>query len=662
MLLAIIFLTMSMSTTITATSNVTNSWIVGKNYLSRSTEGENLRIALNYVRSKREFYSSIFSLVSSDGRSNFADFVSDYVTSESIVSYKITTSHFSRWCAWQNRVDLTWIFIIDDIDILNSLIREQAHIWKATNQYLVIVTAPSGNIAETTPSREIFRAIWQTYSVYRIVVISMLDEFRCLSRYLPFEKNRRNEYGVVRKNCLETDRRDDNVELYSSFGNLNQYPLRVVVFNSTMMNVTYDSSTGKPRFRKLDANAMLLLEKMMGASFVYNVFANLAKRDPFQSSLRYIEDGEADMIITSFITNQYKEYRGYEFTASVYEDKLCFIAPTAGFVPKSYMPIMPFASDLWIALAVYNVLVSVMWLLLKHYGKSLCRREPVALSSEARTTDFVSSRHRSPPDSPPRINSYIMSCFDLVETMCYPLKEDADSDSAQKALLIGTLFFGLVVTGLYQSCLVSGLSNPFHYPELNTLEEVANSNYTIITKYSNLKENTFTENDTLDVKLQSKFKVVTSNKPTIELVGFDRTSIAFTRYSSVELEDLSIFYDADGNYMLHIVEECPITSLLSYVIRLYSPYQERVDELILRMQQAGLISMWYENLTYPIHALEQRRKMKKSERKIKLTMEHYSLTFVGLLIGLLSCAVLFFAELYHAKKFLSPAREQEFPY
>ncbi|XP_020290189.1 uncharacterized protein LOC109857851 [Pseudomyrmex gracilis] len=645
MLLAIIFLMTSMSTTITTTtSNATDGKIVGTNYPSVPTEGEkNLRITLNYVRSKREFYPPIFSLVSSDGRSNYADFVSDYVASESIVSYRITTSHFSRRCAWQNRVDLTWIFIVDDIEILNSLIREQDHIWKATNQYLVIVTV-GANL-----SRDMFRAVWQTYSVYRIVVISMLDGFRCLSRYLPFEKNPRNEYGVVRKNCLETDRRrDDNVELYSSLDNLNQYPLRVVVFNSTMMNVTYDANTGKPRFRKLDANAMLVLEKMMGARFDYNVFANLAKRDPFQSTLRFIENGEADMIVTAFITNQYREYRRYEFTAGVYEDKLCFIAPTAGFVPKSYMPVMPFASDLWIALAVYNVLVSALWLLLNHFGKSLSRREPVVDLPSAGTT--VSSRRRSSSDSPPRINPCVLSCFDLVETMCYPLKEDADTDSAQKALLIGTLFFGLVVTGLYQSCLVSSLSNPFHYPELNTLEQVADSNYTIITKYANLKENTFTNNDTLDVKLQSKFKVVTSNKPTIELVALNKKSIAFTRYSSIELEDQSMYYDADGNNMLHVVDECPTTSLLSYVIRLYSPYREKVDELILRMQQAGLISMWYENLTYPIYALEQRRKMEKSERKIKLTMEHYSLTFVGLLIGLLSCVVLFLAELYYAKR------------
>lgn len=623
--------------------------ITVKNYISRSAENENLRIILNYVRGKQKFYPEIFSLVSSDGRSSFVDLLSKYIASESIVSYKITTNDFSRRYTWQSRVDLTWIFIVDSINILNSFVHEQSHIWKTTNQYLVIVTTPN-----TSSSREIFQTVWKRYGIYKIVIISIEDDFRCLSKYLPFEKNHRNEYGVIRKVCLMD--REANVELYTNFENLNGYPIRVVVFPSLMMQVEFDQDTTSPKFNGLDANAMLLLERVMGARFRINVVGrstvnstNGAYGDPFHRTLQYIENGELEIVITSFFTHQYKEYRRYEFTTSVYEDKLCLIAPTAGFVPKSYMPIMSFTPDLWVALAIYNVLVSVLWFLIKYYSVSLRRQEAILLPL-TRTMGYVLSRRSN---LPPRIHLYVLSCFDLVETSCYPLKEDggnAGGTTAQRAFLIGTLFFGLIITGLYQSCLMSSLSDPFHYPELNTLEEVASSNFTIITKYYNLKENTFTGNTTLDKKLRSKIKVFISKEPTNDAVAFGREMIAINRYASIKLSDMSKYYDVDGNELLHIVEECPTTYLLSYIMRLHSPYRERINGLLLRMQEAGLVHLWYEHMAYQSYVAEQRRKMDKSERRIKLTMEHYSLTFVGLMVGLLSCIVVFLAELYFAKK------------
>lgn len=640
--------------TLTAIKSTNTYKIAIENHPSRLTENENLKIILNYVRSKQKFHPSIFSLVSSDIQSSFVDLVSKYVTEESIISYKITMNNLSRKYKWQNRIDLTWIFIIDNINVLKFFMREQKYMWKATNQYLVIVTAPISLIL----SRDIFQTIWKTYSVYRMVFISTQDNFRCLSRYLPFEKNRQNEYGVVSKICLTN--LTNNIELYTNFENLNGYPIRVIVFRSLMMNITFNKDTRTYEYKGLDADAMVLLEKLMGTQFRIKVLStNFTKtnwQDPFHCSLQYIEDNDVEIIITSFFVHQYHEYRRYEFTASVYEDKLCLIAPTAGFIPKSYMPIMPFASDLWTALAIYNVLVSVLWFLIKYYSGSFRRQETVLLPLTR--MEFVLSRRSN---LPPRIHPYIASCFDLVETSCYPLKENGGGPSStmsQRVFLFGTLFFGLIIVDLYQSYLVFGLSNPFHYPELNTLEDVANSNLTIITKYYNMKEHTFMENTTLNKKLRSKTEVITSDKPTNDLVAFDKV-IAMNRYASVKLNDLSKYYDADGNELLHLVEECPTTYLLSYVMSLYSPYRERINGLLLRMQQAGLVSLWYENMAYPSYIIEQKRKVDKSERKIQLNMEHYFLTFIGLSIGLFFCTVIFLAELYFAKKSQSHITAEE---
>ncbi|XP_018405579.1 PREDICTED: uncharacterized protein LOC108781948 [Cyphomyrmex costatus] len=638
-----------MLSTLTTVKTTTDgiSKIIVKNYVSRSTEDENLRNILNYVQSKQIFSSSIFSLVSSDGRSNFVHLLSKYIASESIVSYKITANNLSRKYTWQSSVDLTWIFIIDSMSILNSFVHEQGHIWKAVNQYLIIVTTPN-----TTSPREIFQTVWKIYGVYRIVIISIEDDFRCLTRYLPFEKNRQNKYGVVRKICLMDQK--DNVELYANLENLNGYPIHVIMFPFLTKNITpYDYTTrtnnNVQNFGKLDSKAMYLLAQAMGTEFNITVLPSVnsfnGSYDPFYDALKYIEDGESDIIIISFFVHQYKGYRRYEFTVSLYEDKVCLIAPTAGFVPKSYMPIMSFTSNLWMVFAIYNILVSVLWLLIKYYSVSFRRQKAVVLPL-ARTTEYVFSRRS---DLPPKIHPYISSCFNLVETSCYPLKEKDGSTTAQRVFLVGTLFFGLIVTSLYQGCLVTSLSDPFHYSELNTLKEIASSNFTIVTKYNNLKENTFSGNTTLDKKLRSKVKLLVSKKRTYDSVALKKM-IGIVRHSMVNLDDMSQYYDEDGNELLHLVEECPTTFMLSFVMKLHSPYRERINGLLLRMQQMGFVCLWYEQVAYPSYVAQQKRKMIKSERKIKLTMEHYSLTFVGLTIGLLSCIAVFFAEIYFAKR------------
>ncbi|XP_032683148.1 uncharacterized protein LOC116849770 [Odontomachus brunneus] len=626
------------------------------------TESKNLRTILNYVRNEQRMYPTTMSLVYLNTHSDLVDFVSKYVASESIVSYKITTSSLSWKSSWQNRVDLIWILIVDDIDLLDFFVHEQSHIWKATNQYLIIITAE--NVATREPPREIFQSVWRSYNVHRIVTVSIQEEFRCLSRYFPFEKNQQSKYGVVRKIC-PMDRQADE-ELYDKVEKLNGYPIRVIVFQSQMMHVEYNEDTGNITYTGLDADVMFLLEKMMEATFRIEVIHDYYNDDPFHSALQHIEDGESDLIVTSYFLHEYEEYHQFEFTTSFYEDQLCLIAPAAGFMPKSYMPILPFTPEVWALLAAYNFFVTVLWFLIKYYSVSFRRRNaiilPLTIDRRSATKGLVTvstSRQPDLSDSPPRIHPYVLSCFDLAETWCYPLKENGggvDSTTAQKALLLGTLFFGLIVTGLYQSCLVSSLSDPFHYPELKTLEDVANSNLTIVTKYDNLKQNTFTENTTLAKRLKNKVKVVFSDKRTNDMVAFGKDVIALGRYASIKLDNLSNYFDEDGNELLHIVEEFPTTYLLSYVVQIYSPYRERINDLLLRMQEAGLVGLWYRNMVYPMYADEQRRKMAKSDRRIKLTLEYYSLTFLGLSLGLLCCAIVFLAELYFANRLCRKTR------
>ncbi|KAG7203004.1 hypothetical protein KM043_010132 [Ampulex compressa] len=663
---------------------------------------DNLKRALDYIRDSREFQPLTFSVILAEDHSSIADFLFAYMAENSINAYKVRANDFAFKCTWKYQIGLTWVFFIDDVRTLWSFIYLQPDLWISVNQYVIIVT----NEKAIVPWRKIFEYLWFKYDVFKVIFIAMRDDFQCLLGYLPFNLIE-GKYGGVRRLCFSRQTRDRELErsgrgkadssgfedvdrvsfmskrkrLFESFNNMNGYPMNITVFDSLMMNVSFDEQH-RAKFSRLDADVMAVLEKVMKVKFLRKILNRSTNDDPFHKTLKYIENGEAEMIVTGFFTKRYSAYRKYEFTAGVYEDRLCFIAPAAGLIPRSYMPIIPFSIELWLLLAVYNVLISILWFLVKYYSRSFHRQRrlllPLSLiatdnsssslliqgnTSSTQTNSSLASENRSSQPrtisnplelskenrvQPPEINAHLLACFDLVETSCYPL-QDADT-AAQRAFLCGTLFFGLIVTGLYQSCLVSSLSKPPHFPDLETLEDVANSNLSIVTKYWNLKLNTFTEDTSLGMRLSRKIEVVSSDKPTNHMVAYKKNVIALGRYSSVKLENLTAYYDKDGNDLLHIVEECPATYMISYVLRLYSPYRERINELLLRMQGAGLVGLWFRETIHHHEAEEQRRKVARNERKIKLTLEHYLLTFLGLFLGLLCSTVVFLVELYFSQR------------
>ncbi|KAK2583468.1 hypothetical protein KPH14_009437 [Odynerus spinipes] len=639
---------------------------------------ENLKRMLEYVCNSQEFQPFRMSLLLFVTESSELDFLLHHIARGNIQGYRISASEFVSKCTWKDETSLTWIIPIDDIHDLQAFVYLQQELWKSNNQYLIFYAG------EETPVkiwRKIFEKLWEKFNVYRILVASIADDFRCFLGYRPFDIAGVG-FGKVHKSCLDDvdedryiekydsrTRRDDinnpvtsllsrNVSLFEKFEDVNGYPIKVTVFPSLMMYIDVDENN-TIHYTKLDAKVMTMLERGMHANFDINVFYKSQNEDPFQRSLKSINDHESEAIITSFFVKTYDESTYlYEFTAGITEDKLCFVAPTRGYLPKSYMPFMPFTKEIWLILAIYNFLATIFWVILRYLSYTFHTNKPVArplaktpkIPRKKLACDIASKEtsHSTRNNAKPReIHPHVIACTELIVLLCYPFERAYTT--AQRVFLCGALFFGLIISGIYHSCLVSTLSKPLKYPEINTIEDVVNSNFTIITKYPNLKSSTFIENEPLDIKLKNKITVLNSEKPTNYFVAYDRTVIALGRFSSVKLENYSVYYDDDGNRLIHIVEECPATYILSYVVRLHSPYIERINTLLLRMQEFGLVRLWYQEMMNPLQIEEEKRKVALSERKVKLTLEHYSLTFLGLFLGLTGCFLVFLGEIYYAR-------------
>ncbi|XP_066589967.1 uncharacterized protein [Prorops nasuta] len=682
----------------------------GENLILTENQRKNLNRVLELVRTSPDFHPLTLSVIYAIQNTDVLSLISRFVAENSDGGFQVKATEFPTGSQWMNQVGLTWIFLVDDWHIVNAFVHWQSEFWKSRNQYLLIFLDKDHPRPAWKP---ILKILWKKYNVYKILITSILDDFEWLVRYLPFDFSN-GQYGSAQRvfpmNYLPEDKvknvkyrtlekklshsnnttdkpKSSNItfnyrkssRLFTTFDNLRGYPMRVIVFESLMMRITTDERKNIAMFSRLDADVMKELEKYLRSTFKVKVLQRTSGSDPFQEALIAIRDVETEIVITSYFMKQYEFNNNYEFTKSIYEDKLCFIAPNAGPVPKSYMPVVPFGLSFWIALIAYNLIITILWYILSHCSRFIQHNEPIVkplskdqyILMELKWRKEKRARHVRKMkmiakvlrgrinstegngennnecwmnDEPLEIHPRVLACCDLIILSCYPLQGIAESTS-QRIFLLTTLFFGLIIGGLYQSYLVSTLSEPLQYPQMVTLEDVANSNMSIITKYANLKD-TFQDDSLLEKTLRDRIKVVKNEEPTLDLVAFDQNVIAMGRLDTLQLENLTRYYDTDGQKLLHIVEECTATYMLAYVVALDSPFLERVDGLILTMQQIGLRKLWYENMIRPVHAEEQRMRHTYADRKVKLTLDHYSLTFLGLFLGLFGCTCVFEPRVY----------------
>ncbi|XP_012150346.2 uncharacterized protein LOC105663758 [Megachile rotundata] len=562
------------------------------------------------------------------------------------------------------RFSLTWVIVVRDLYNLYIYIYWQPKLWTSSNRYLIIFI---GNEVITS-WRDVFATLWRKYGVYKAVVISAQDDYRCMMKYMPFDK-RDDDYGEVGKLCPDyfkensTSRvhRPKGRRLFENFQNLRDYPINVIAFESLFMNVTYDTQN-RLKLSNLDAKVLYTLEKVLKAKFRITAMRkrDFGPEDPFSASLRSIERGTVEMVITGFFVKVYSKFREFQLTSAVYEDKVCFLSPDSGLVPKAYMPFMPFRKEVWLVLVLYNIGISFLWCLTGYLNELLLRYESTSdtidNASELIDPSVPGSSKESPRNldshskslKPPEIHSCLSSIFDFLETLCYPFQKG--SSITQNCLLSASLFFSLIVNGVYESCLVSSLNKPFHYPQLRTLEDVVDSGKPVITKYANLK-NVFVDESPLDRQLIQRIHVIRSNRSTKDIVVFDK-KISITRYYTMKLGNFS-YFDKDGNDMLHVVDECPMNYRVAYVLRSNSPYRERVDFVLLRSREAGLLTFWFNRMLYPLELAKLRRKLEMEKGKVRLTLDHYSLTIVVLFGGLFCSGLIFLGEVYAGRHYMS---------
>lgn len=207
-------------------------------------------------------------------------------------------------------------------------------------------------------------------------------------------------------------------------------------------------------------------------------------------------------------------------------------------------------------------------------------------------------------------------------------------------------FFNLVMAAVYQTSLVSFLTDPIYEKEINKVEEMFNGKYTflyipVFKLYFNM--------DPTDWRTQKILKIMEECPDTFECVRYISDKKNYTMpVPRLYLEFVSNnFINKDGHLTIHWFKD----DMVSFPVQMYMvrgfPLQRRINGLIVRILQSGLQDKWIKDLKYVIKEKYENSTDNLGDNQAPeiLHLSQLQGAFYVLLLGLGSAVLIFLGEI-----------------
>ncbi|KAK9887161.1 hypothetical protein WA026_020612 [Henosepilachna vigintioctopunctata] len=210
----------------------------------------------------------------------------------------------------------------------------------------------------------------------------------------------------------------------------------------------------------------------------------------------------------------------------------------------------------------------------------------------------------------------------------------------------------IVIVGLVQGVLVKSFSLVIHFEDINSLQQLIEYNFRIINSFDIFHD----DSSEIMKKLNERIENIYSDVSQLSVILKSKDLAYFERERDAKYYIEANFTNDEGRPLLHVVEECPISYFITYIVPLGSPYIKRINELIMEFSEAGLIEYWYssmvENLIKGKTIHEHRVHF---EKRRPFSMKDVEFSFFILYAGLTLSIIVFSLELsarYLKEKFL----------
>jgi hypothetical protein len=424
--------------------------------------------------------------------------------------------------------------------------------------------------------RELLQNIWTRYNILNVLVLDICSSTRFwqgngtkIVTYNPFLKVG-SIRGMVQVNKI-TDA-DIVCQMFEhKLDDLHGYSLRVTMFHVYPYAPPIVSGpTNRHKCGGVDGNALDEVTQHMNFKPIINrpkdkiKFGFKMSDGTFVGSIGEIVYGKSDIAFNSHYIKNYEDAQIQFVNPPVLYDDIVVLVPKSQLIP-GWMDLFEcfHFTGLFFLLAFYVISVCFGTFVRKYLGFEINIYE-------------IS-----------RIAICILKMF-----LTVPIVRIRELASFSERIFASScLLFGVLMVTAFQVFLVTEISSPNYYPEIDTLEQLAESGLPIATSYQGLL-NTFSDidNPTM-IRLARNVRFVSGNVDIKERIAYRMDYAAITSLSNVP-HFLAKYTGPSDNPLLHAVQEKPRRYFLSYVVPKHSPYVRRINIIIVTLIESGLVHKW----------------------------------------------------------------------
>lgn len=329
-------------------------------------------------------------------------------------------------------------------------------------------------------------------------------------------------------------------------------------------------------------------------------------------SIGEIVYGRADIAFNGVFIKHYHS-EDIQFTTPVHFDQVCFVVPKALTKPKWKTVFLTFDLSIWISVWFSYWIVLVVWFVIRR-------------TKEAHFDKLLLS-----------VNLYRIFLMMPINRIRSTLSE--------RIIVLSSVLFAFVVASSFQGSMIKFLTYETYEQDMSQIAELAESNLPIMTASLNLKELFETDENPIMSKLLTKFLWRENNSDILGQISQKRNAAAIGRKSDME-EKIAASYVKNNQILLHIVEECPRSYHIAYLVPKMSPYIAVFNDVINYFIEAGITNSWFIHAK-PFRSLTDYHTSLK-QTQVVFTFENVRIAFMILVSGLVLSCFVFVGEVVRA--------------
>lgn len=508
------------------------------------------------------------------------------------------TLHFSTKHAERS---LGVLLFVSTIEELHDIVIGDGVFWTRVSSYLIFSLNCSINI-----NKALFE-LWKLRKIYKVVFVCDIKQFNTFM-YVPllFGIN-----GRLRKIYNFKD-----IDYFIKYGvhNLQAMTIKTSLYPSVSSAIKInDKYIGGH-----DWHALKTLSQFMNFTPIVSLpsdntgYGNL-RNNTFSGPFKDILEGKTDIVmIGHFLRNYTKQY--FLLTQYISQEYVCIALPQATRMPHFNTIIQIFQFKIWLCLLfiyIFSILVNVL------IFKLSTRRSLNKLS----------------------VLDLAFSIYELSITGVIILRSKMNSYRVLLSFLFLTV---IVINNAFQGSLVTFISTPLHYANIDTIQDLVASPLPIVVSQSVWEEIYFEDPDMSD--LLNKMRIETDLSKYAE--GYLALFIRLPYNLRYIYKNYVSFMYPESVKPFHLMEESIINYYTAYLVPQDSPYLERINNFLLMIQENGLIQKWDSEvvvLSKNIFLPQVYGELNEKESRA-FSLNDLDFAFHVLIVGLTFSTVLFIIE------------------